>query len=266
MKPFYLLLQDNIEYYLGKVRLPNLHWKPGIPSAWEIPARKEIYGWHTEAMSGMVRKDHNDESIEYRLNKLGYRSNIEYEDLDDKNLIISLGCSDAFGMMVNYENTYIGILEKMLPEYTFINLSVCGASADSITRIGVNTLAEYQVDHVLTLWPLPSLREFVSKTFKSGVHTLDNKDVPYTDWWNHIDWVSNNYNYNKNRDYLYTSSLLGGAEFHDLMIDRNDKYIIQDLISFHEYTSIGIDTHAALANYFYKRITGQKSLFENTQP
>lgn len=259
---------QKIEYYLGKNSLPNLHWNSCIPAMWDIPARVDTHGFHSERMKNKEIHDINFPEVKYLFNNLGYRSHFDYtDDLKNKSVILILGCSDAFGQCVNFQQIYSTVLQENLPEYTILNLAVAGASPDSATRIGVQTIQYLgsNIKHVCMLWPVFSLREFVSKTFKSGVHTLNNSNVPYNNWWDHIDWVSNNYNYRRNKLLLSNSARAINAEYHDLIINRNDHKVPYDYISFNEYTALGPLTHQAIANYFYKKITKNPSLFQSTQ-
>jgi hypothetical protein len=261
--------ENKIEYYLGKVRYPNLHWNSCIPPSWFIPARVNTGGFHSELCKSQIKTDFYDGRTQYKFNNLGYRSNFDYtEELfnNGKKNILSLGCSDAFGQMVDYEQTYNGLLETMLPEYNIISLSVAGASPDMATRIGFQSISYVpNIESVIMLWPVLSLREFVSKKVSFGVHTLDNENLPYKDWWEHIDWVSNNYNYQKNKALIENACKAKLCDFYDLHVDREDSSIKPNLLYFGPYSALNPIVHKAIANYFYKKITNQKSLFESTQ-
>jgi hypothetical protein len=116
------------------------------------------------------------------------------------------------------------------------------------------------VKHVCVLWPVPSLREFVSKKFQSGVHTMSDL-VPYTNWWDHIDWVSNNYNYQKNRILLEQTAANNGAKYHDLIINRYDKNNKVTYNTIGIFTELTAESHLAIANYFLRKIHNQPSLY-----
>ena len=260
-----LSLEQQIEYYLGKDRLPNLHWKPEIPEAWTIPPR------HNGILTCNPRT-HNvtvtlDEGIPYKLNNLGYRSNFDYlvEELTTKQIILVLGDSDTFARGVEYDNTYSNLIQQYKSDHTVINLGINGLSPDGMTRIGAQTLLALKsaVKHVCVLWPVMSLREFVSKKYKCGVHYASDH-VPYTDWYEHIDWVSNNYNYQKNKVLLESTALSIGAGYHDLIINRYDKNAptTYSQVQGGTFTELDTSSHAAVAQYFIRKINGEPSLFE----
>jgi hypothetical protein len=257
---------EQIEYYLGKDRLPNLHWKPVIPKAWAITPR----------VSGMQLcnpDSHNKtvtiDSIDYYLNNLGYRSNFDYNitQLQNKKIILLLGDSDTFGKGSNFSTMYATKIQE-LTDYCVVNLGIPGISADGLTRVGVQSILSLNsaIHHVCVLWPMFSMREFVSKTFKSGVHSVSD-NIPYTDWWDHIDWVSNNYNYQKNKILLEQTTLNAGAMYHELMINRNDPNTVMQYTKNGIFTELTNTSHEAIANYFVRKINNQPSLYKqlNTQ-
>lgn len=260
---------ENVEYYLGKDRLPNLHWQPTIPCTWEIPPR------HT-GMSMCNLESHDveitmSEGITYRLNNLGYRSNFDYllEELKTKELILVLGDSDTFARGVELEDAYPTKIQQGT-EYVVLNLGIPGLSADGIARVGVQSIVALgsAVKHVCLLWPGFSLREFVSKKFKCGVHYTSDY-LPYAEWTNHIDWVSNNYNYQKNKLLIEQTALNHGAKYHDLIINRQGSNttlsyneVTSDTTKFTEFDTV---THSAIANYFLRKINNEPSLFQTLQ-
>jgi hypothetical protein len=249
---------EQIEYYLGKDRLPNVHWKPKIPTAFEIPSRKNDLllcnkdSAHTTITVG---------GIDYYHNNLGYRSSFDY-DLNLDNIVLLLGDSDTFGTGAEYNEIYSTKLQQ-LSDYCIVNLGVPGLSGDGMARIGCQTILALKdkIKHVCVLWPVASLREFVSKTYQAGIHSMS-KELPYDNWWDHIDWISNNYNYQKNKLLLKSLTESIGIEYHDLVINRYDKNSVVSYINAGPFTEFDADSHTAIANYFYKKITHQPSLFE----
>ena len=266
MMPVELSPVEKIEYYLGKDRLPNLHWKPEIPATWHIPPK------HT-GMALVNKNSYNTtitlaEGIPYRLNNLGYRSDFDYmiDDLKNKQLILCVGDSDTFGRGLELKDIYSTVLQTSV-NHMVINLGIPGLSPDGAVRVGVQTLTALKqaVTHVCILWPGFSCREFVSKKFACGTHRQGDH-VPYTDWYDHIDWVSNNYNYQKNRFLLAHTAGMFGAKFHELSINHVDK---NNHISYKTVTSgnqvfseLDETSHSAVANYFSRKILGQPSLFQ----
>jgi hypothetical protein len=257
-----LTAEENIEYYLGKDNFKNLFFDGHIPAIWEIPSRTKNF--LAKQLSSITIKQ--PDGIAYQYNNLGYRSSIDYtvDSLTDKKIILCLGDSDLFGAGLEYKDLWATKLQTLLPDYTILNMGIRGASADAITRVGVNTIMALgdSVKGVLVHWPHTSLREFVSKTYKGGVHTHRNYDLPYDDWWKHIDWQSNNYNYHKNRLLLESVCSKHNIDFHDLNINRDDSKVPYDFIEFGIYSCIGPRTQQAVASYFYKKLNDQPSLFQ----
>jgi hypothetical protein len=247
-------LIQQIELELGKDHLPNLHWQPEIPTASSVPPRANMQLCNASAHNTTVVLD----NIEYRLNNLGYRSNRDYhvDQLQLESLVLVLGDSDAFGRGVAFDDLYSTKMQHGVA-HSVINLGVPGISTDGMTRIAVKTILALgpAVKHVCVLWPVQSLREFVSKQFCSGVHNLGNT-VPYVDWWDHVDWVSNNYNYQKNLLLLSQTTENAGAEFHQLMINRYNKRsaVTYNSIENNQFTEFTAESHTAIANYFVRKI------------
>ncbi len=258
--------EEQIEYYLGKDRLPNVHWKAIIPPMWGIPVRQDPS--RTEQIKNTTINDKFNQ-VEYQFNNLGYRSSFDYTaDLKTKDIILLVGCSDAFGQLVEYNKSYASLIQDNVgKDYTVVSVAIAGASPDAATRVGTQSILYLQsaVKHVCMLWPVFSLREFVSKEFRCGVHTLNNHIVPYKDWWDHIDWVSNNYNYQKNKILIESICQANKIEYHDLIINSDDAKIPYDLLHFGPYTALGETSHQAIADYFIKKIRHEPSLFESTQ-
>ena len=252
---------EQIEYYLGKDRLTNLHWRPELPHIKTIPPRTDV----PIPFSRTFMLD----GVSHTVNNLGYRANYDYnfKELKTKKIILLLGDSDTFGRGVEFSELYSTKMQNKTT-YHVLNMGVPGTSNDGMTRVGVKTLLALQqsIEHVCVLWPVQSLREFVSKQFESGVHNLSTT-VPYQDWWDHIDWVSNNYNYQKNRILLEQTTLNVGAKFHDLIINRYDKNSTVTYNSFrnNEITELTADSHTAIAEYFLRKINNQPSLYQSMQ-
>jgi hypothetical protein len=259
-----LNLVEQIEYYLGKDRLPNLHWAPKIPNAWEITPRPGMGLCNPQSHNVTLTLS----DIDYQLNNLGYRSNFDFniDELKSKDIILILGDSDASGRGVTFGDMYSTKMQNNT-DLCVLNLGIPGLSSDGMARVGVQTILALgsSIKHVCVLWPVLSLREFVSKTFKSGTHTHSD-NIPYKDWWDHIDWVSNNYNYQKNHLLLEQTTLNAGAMYHELIINRYDTTTpitytqVDD--TFTEFTP---DSHTAIAQYFLRKVQQQPSIFESTQ-
>ena len=260
----HLTVEENIEYYLGKDRYKNLFFAPTLPATWDIPARPLVKG------STANNVDHDtDQQIEYRFNNLGYRSNFDYDlqELKEKLLVLCLGDSDVFGAYNDLDSIWTSQLQQKLPDATVLNFGIRGISGDGMTRIGVRAIEALKssIVAVCVHWPPPALREVVSKTFKCGVHTHRNYYLPYDDWWKHIDWHSNNYNYYKNQILLSSVCNKYNIPYYELISNKDDPTVPYDVCRYGVYDSFGPATHTATANYFYKKITNQPSLFESLQ-
>lgn len=264
-----LSIEDNIEYYLGKDKVKNLAFESTIPGAWDIPARPI----HEHTMIHVNTKRWGfckGDTIMYHYNNLGYRANFDFtpELLKSKPVVVCLGDSDAFGVGVELEDIWSSKLQTLMGDDVIVlNMSVPGLSNDGLARLGsrVITALQSNIRAVCIHYAPLSLRELASKTYQGGVHTHRNYHLPYDDWWKHIDWHSNNYNFHKNR--LLLDGLCGkyNIQFEDLYINNEDPKVPFDYLEYSVYKSIGPRGHTALANYFYKKITGQPSLFESTQ-
>jgi len=257
--------EQQIEYYLGKDRLPNVHWQPKIPHAWSIKPRQGVLDIFNDTLHNTTVKLEN---IDYYFNNLGYRSTFDYsiDELKKQNIVLLLGDSDTSGRGVEFNDMYSTKMQR-LTDYCIVNLGVPGLSGDGMARIGTKTILALgsAVKHVCVLWPVQSLREFVSKNFESGVHTTSDH-LPYTDWWDHIDWVSNNYNYQKNHNLIKSMSAQIGASYHELIINRYDP---NTAIKYNQinniFSELTPESHTAIANYYLRKINNQPSLFQEMQ-
>jgi len=206
-------------------------------------------------------------NIEYYFNNLGYRSNFDFNinELKNKNIILILGDSDASGKGINFEDMYSTKIQANT-DACVVNLAIAGLSADGMARIGSLSMLALgsAIKHVCVLWPVSSLREFVSKKFNSGVHNLLTT-TPYTDWWDHIDWVSNNYNHQKNRLLLQQTASNIGAQYHELIINRYDE---KNKVTYNQngiFTELTAESHTAIAQYYLRKINNKPSLYQQMQ-
>lgn len=264
-----LTLAEKIEYYLGKDHLPNLHWKSELPKMWDISARQNTHIHRCKEQIAHAVLNDPVTNTEYRFNNLGYRSNFDYtDDLKNKKVILMLGCSDTFGRFVEYDKTYSYLLQQAMGnDYMVCNLGVPGGSPDQSVRIGCQMIGYLRsaVTHCSIFWPGFSLREFVSKKFCAGTYLADKDAVPYADWWDHIDWVSNNYNYQKNRLLIQSMCSANNTVYSDLIVNREDTRVPFDFMQNGTETVFGEQSHRAIAEYFYKKFVNQPSLYEQLQ-
>ena len=249
---------QKIEYYLGKDRYKNKFFSPHIPAAWEIEF------CHPALALGMPNTTIVDCGIEFRFNNLGYRSNYDYtvEDLRTKKNILCISDSYVYGAYSTYEYTWTCQLLTLLPDYNLVTFGLPGWSFDTVARVGACVLQAIKgtVDYVIVMPPNDHRREFVSKQYKKVIsHPHGVTNVPYEDYWDHIDWQSNNYNYFKNSLLLKSMTESQGGTYIELLLTVDGK---NDPYKRGERGLTGPDTYSALTQYFYKKIKGLPSKFE----
>lgn len=259
-----LPVAEQIEYRLGKDRYKNLFFSANLPEARDIASSQEhftgSYKW-SDCKNTTITHD----NIEYQFNNLGYRSHYDYhaDELKTKQNILCLGDSDVFGPYKHYNELWTSILQTRMPEYNIINMGMPFWAADTIVRHAVSTIKELKnsIASVCVIWPLEHRREIVSKTFKRIVVNSSPTDIPYEDYWDHIDWVSNNYNYFKNKELLEAICGAYNIECIDLLAIEIGKNKVVTTEKFGR----GPDatTHQAWANWFYKKLMHQPSLYES---
>ena len=271
-----LTQEETIEYYLGKDKFKNLYFKgKSLPGAYDlINDRKNDYDLiikNREATFFAASGTPEERSFTSRINNLGYRDSIDYsiEDLQKfKKLFICVGCSDVLGPNLEDEYIWPNILQTKIDEFyghndfKVLNLGVLSGAPDTVSRIlhgFVSCLSN--ISDACIVWPYTQRREFVSvqKTFIITGMTQIN-ELPFPDYWNFIDWKSDSYNLHKNKIFCESFTKVNNINFHDLIINRYDKKVPFDFSS--QLHALGKKSNAAVANYFFKKITNQPSLFE----
>lgn len=255
---------EQIEYYLGKDHYNNKFFRAGIPEAWEIEFCNDDAGMPSHKWSQCKNTTVMHNNIEFRFNNLGYRSHYDYvlDDLQTKRNILCISDSYVFGPTSPYEDLWTMQLQKKLPHYNIVQFGLPGWSFDTVARVGCCVLQALKstVDYVLVIVPNEHRREFVSKQYKKIVsfpHTVTN--IPYAEYWDHIDWKSNNYNLFKNSLLLRSMTENQGGQYIELTIRLDSKHSHFDR---QNHGLSGPKTYQALTNYFYKKITNQPSLFQ----
>lgn len=252
---------EKIEYYLGKDQYKDKFFRSEIPEAYADIKSNELK--LEEYKSKILNLNQWYPDIEFKLNNLGYRSNFDYsvDELKDKKIVACFGCTDTFGMNLNYSDIWPTILSNEIKDFTVLNLGIIGASADTVSRILIKLSGVLELSHVCILWPHNNRREFVSKEYTGIITTHNKMDVPYEDYWDFIDWKSDNYNFFKNLHLCKNLCENKNINFNDLTINRFDKKVPFDYKG--NYYALGVNSHRAIANYFSKKILGKKSLFED---
>jgi len=133
----------------------NIRKCPGV-FLWEGSDTKEI-------------AENSDKKIQYTLNSQGYRCP-EFDEINWEESIITLGCSNTFGIGLDDKDTYSSKLEK-ITNYPVINLGMGGWSIWQIVY-NVRTIAKYNPKY--TVLQVPDRGRFA--LFKPG-GTLDSADA-----------------------------------------------------------------------------------------
>lgn len=252
---------EQIEYYLGKDKFKDRYFKPEIPNPYTlIPSSRA--GEYADHASSTQHINLFYPDLEFKFNNLCYRSDFDFhvEELNSKKLILCLGCSDTFGLHVDNRNAWPTLLSNQLSEYTVLNLGVIGSCPDTVSRLLVKVSSVLtSIDSVCILWPHYGGREFVSKEYTGIVTNHNILDVPYENYWDFIDWKSDNYNLFKNVHLVDAVCKSKGIRLFDLDINRFDKKVPYDYSSPHY--ALGKESYIAIANYFRKKITNQPSLY-----
>lgn len=246
----------SIEQYLGTTKHKNLYFTgTGIPPAWEF---KSYHIDVEQAKNSVIRPG----NISFTINNLGYNSTFDYDDsLMNGPNILCLGDSNVFGLLLEKDRTFVKLLQQNLPDTKVLNLGLLGGSADSVARIGVNSIQALKnaVKAVFVIWPPYLRREVASNRYHGLVYkTPDGTgSIPYSEYWDFVDWRANSYNFHKNRIMLATICQLHNVLFADLEINYEDENIRNDTIETYgqeEYTTIGFKTHRAVADYFLNKL------------
>jgi hypothetical protein len=247
----------SIETYLGTTKHKNLYFTgTGIPPAWEFKS----YHIDLEQAKNSIA---NQFGVDYTINNLGYNSTFDYdESLTNTPSILCLGDSNVFGLLLGKSQNFVQLLQDRMPDVKVLNLGLPGGSADSVTRIGVNTVMalKNQVKAVFVIWPTYLRREFASNCYHGLVYkTPDNSgSIPYPEYWDFIDWRANSYNFHKNRIMLSAVCESQNVLFADIEFNYDEEHIRNDTIESYgnqAYTTIGHKTHRAVADYFASKIS-----------
>ena len=254
---------EKIEYYLGKDEFKDKYFKSEFPPAYQDIFSKQIKP--EEYRSAVLKINQWCPDITFAFNNLGYRSNFDYsiEKFKNKKLILCLGCTDTFGLQLNYKDIWPTNLSEQMPDHVVLNMGIIGGSCDTISRVLVKitqVLGE-EITAVCVLWPHNNRREFVSKEFTGIITSHDGEIIPYEDYWDFIDWKSDNYNIFKNKHLVTNIAKANNFSLFDLTINRFDKRVPFDFAG--KYYALGPNSHHAISNYFYKKIMGLPSVFEN---
>ena len=143
------------------------------------------------------------EHVSYHLNRLGYRCK-EFSEINHNAFkIVTMGCSETFGIGIPQSLTFGEQLATLLRhnfniEVEIINLGAVGHSIDFVTRVLYQSLPLLQPDYVFCLLPDMSRREYIDLDkqvrFKPFIpHVSDNEALITlcTDTWAFFSMVKN---------------------------------------------------------------------------
>jgi len=96
-----------------------------------------------------------DTEVVYRINRQGFRNDVDFDDVDWKNSYVITGCSHVFGVGQHIDDTFATILTNKLNTQV-INLGVGGTGNDTIMHNFVHLVRKYgKPKGVFVLWTYP---------------------------------------------------------------------------------------------------------------
>jgi hypothetical protein len=255
---------EQIEYYLGKDGFKDIYFKPTFPRAYEIEPTSVMPILTTGNAVKKYKLNLIFPELTFTINSYGYRSDFEFDvdTLKNKKLVICFGCTDTFGLQHDVDKIWPTLLQNNLGnEYTVLNCGVVGAALDTVARLvaRICRVEGLTIDTMCILSPHPARREFVSKEYCHIINMLDKVYMPYPEYWDFIDWKSNNYNYHKNNLLIESMCQSHGIKIQNLTIDRFDKKAPWDYKG--PFFALGENSQAAIGNYFTKKILNLPDLY-----
>jgi hypothetical protein len=263
---------ENIEYYLGK----DTHVDMFFNSA-ELLSAYDIF--NDGRLSNYDQTRSTDFNVYFnwgmpdqrpgvvKLNNCGFRNDFDFniDELNRQRVILCLGCSDTMAPNLTDDALWVNIMRKQLPEdVVVLNLGLMSAAPDTITRLIVNytTLIRSTTD-VCVIWPNVARREVANKNFcKLFTARTPREFWQYEDKTKYLDYVSNSYNFHKNKIMCEALAHKNRFVLHDVYVNRSDPRYNFDVAS--GLGAYGPESNIAFANYFYKKIMNYPSLFDET--
>ena len=202
-------------------------------------------------------KDWNEDSIVYKINNFGYRSNKDFVEGDDCN--VYLGCSYTLGEEVPYENAWPTLVNKKLNDYKLYNLGVPGGGPETCYRVLKGFIDFVNIKRVCVLLPLSDRREIYYKrewyqikansvdvTTKDIISGLFTREEAHLNRFRNIDAIK----------FLCTSN---NIPLHILDLnDTNLEEIIRDDTTARDLLHPGIKAHAKFADMYLNMIDNNK--------
>lgn len=162
----------------------NFWENTGIPNCWH-PKSKTVTWFCTDTEENYNKTTTNlykPDSFSYTFNQYGYRIDNKDWDLNSgKHRMIAIGCSNSVGVGVAWKNTWPYLVSQDIGDVELFNLSVAGASADTIFRTLHQSIDVIKPDIVMVLWPEQTRWELYESVQWDGegipCHTPTHKSV-----------------------------------------------------------------------------------------
>jgi hypothetical protein len=157
----------------------NFWGDPAIPLTWQ-PKSIQCTWFSTDTEENFFKKENNiftPESFGYNFNQYGYRiGNRDWDLNTTKKRIMSLGCSHSVGVGIPWNQTWGTMFAEYIGGESF-NLSVAGASSDTVFRTLNQSIDIIKPDIVAIYWPEP-IRWEMYESFQWDATGLD-CDIPH---------------------------------------------------------------------------------------
>ena len=158
-----------------------------------------------------------DTEVIYRINKQGFRNDVDFEDVDWKNSYVITGCSHVLGIGQHVDDTFASILSNKI-NAPVINLGVGGTGNDTIMHNFVHLVRKYgKPKGVFVLWTYPYrfAKNLAYQTEGYDAHGQYSDSV-----WNRFDVLPgqdtpDNYRDNLGPDEMYNHLTIEPAQFID---------------------------------------------------
>lgn len=209
-----------------------------------IPPAYAVAKWQQPKFTVDTLYPDNSRTIEYKFNSLGYRD-VEWNDYVLNNSIWCIGHSDVLGLGVPVNDRWSSVLSHNSKIAT-INLGIAGAGWDTISRIIVSGLKRYTPLKIIIQATTDVRREFVNEQKQTVVLPYMTDDqLPYKDFYKHIDSESNLYNVEKNLNLIDLACVNRNVPYR--IFDLADRWATIEHDSSVDKTHIGIATHKQIA-------------------
>jgi hypothetical protein len=222
------------------------------------------YNWSRSDSPDLFKKNlltassdwrYRTQQVVYKKNKSGYRT-YEWENIDWKNSIVIIGCSNTYGVGLDETETISYKLEHLTGRMV-VNLGYPSGSNDLILQNSVSLLEKFPIPYALVFnWTTTDRFRYF---YRQGYHDLGP--------WNNADLHQNNVNLHK----LYTLSVYD--EYNLLVknynIGKTAKVLWQDKTKYITLSYFGQAAHYMRADKFFEIDNGARDMIhpghENSQ-